>query len=263
MKNRYKYVFLILGILLLLIGGITLFLSNRPIERFEELDIKSDLVQKLYKYIDHGNDNSSLSVYLMTRDSVDFKTMDDAFKFMIALRNINSNGMKIDTTKCEALISKNEVDLAMKKIFNNADYDFSKEYTGMVDGSMDCGSLATFKYDSLSNNYIGKLYALGGFSGYQSPFQTKLYEAYRDKKKKDILIKEKILYLKETCESETCDYAIYKDFAYQNQIGTEKNLKTSEQYDFFNQYLKEASAITYTFKLENNNYYFYGSKVDR
>ncbi len=263
MKTIYKYIILILGLILLIIGGVSLYITNHSAEELEKLDINSALVQKLYKYVDHKDDNSGLSVYLITTDSVEKGNIDDAFKFMVALRNIEPSTMKIDESKCQISISKSIIDESMKKVFNNADYEKTKEYSSYLNVTSSCGSIATFKYDSLTNNYIGNIYALGGLDNFQSPFQTKLYEAYRDNKNGYIYIKEKLLYLKEDCNEDACNYVVYKDFNYKEEVGKENGLKAKEKYDFFDKYFNQASTVTYTFKLKNNQYYFYSSKVDK
>lgn len=261
MKKIYKYIILILGIVLLLIGGISLYFTRQA--STEKLDINSALVQQLYGYIDHGSDNSGLSVYLLTADSINQENIDDAFKFVIALRNMDQSSIEIDELNCQASFSKSLVDKSMKTIFNNTNYDQTKEYSSPLKKHSNCGGIMTFKYDSNSNKFIGDIYALGGLEGFKSPYQTKLYEAYKDKKNKNIQIKEKVLYLKETCEDQVCSYEIYKDFNYKEKIGREENLNVEQEYDFFDKYLNQASTVTYTFKLENNNYYFYSSKVDK
>lgn len=261
MKKFGKYLVLILGIILLIIG-VSLYFTNTKENTLEKLDINSSLVQELYQYVNHKEDNSALSVSLITTDFVDHKNMSDDFKFMLALKNIKEEEIKIDQSKCQAIIPKGNIDQSMKNILNDSDYDDTKEYSGYLVVPSSCGSLATFKYDTESKNYIGNIFSIGGLDANKSLFQTKLYEAYKNKKDSTIQIKEKALYLKEECKEEVCDYTIYKDYNYEKEIGKE-SIKVEEDYDFFTKYLNDASVVTYTFKLDKNQYYFFSSKVDK
>lgn len=261
MKKIGKYLVLILGIILLIMG-VSLYFTNTKEDILEKLDINSSLVQELYQYVDHKEDNSALSVSLITTDFIDRKNMSDDFKFMLALKNIKEEEIKIDQSKCQVIISKENIDQSMKKILNHSDYDDTKEYNGYLPNPSSCGSLATFKYDTESKNYIGNISSIGGLDANKSLFQTKLYEAYRNKKENTIQIKEKTLYLKEDCKDEVCDYTIYKDYNYEKEIGKE-SVNLNEEYNFFDKYLDKAAIVTYTFKLDKNQYYFFSSKVDK
>ena len=57
---------------------------------------------------------------------------------------------------------------------------------------------------------------------------------------------------------------VYGDLHYHNLIDTRNNLTESQmQNSIFNlnEYMNEASTVTYTFKTENDKYYFYSSNV--
>lgn len=263
MKSIYKYIILILGLVLLIVGSIAFYLSNHSLEDLEELDIHSEQVQQLYQYVNHGEDNSELSVYLLTTDSVDNENISSSFKFFAALRNMKAEEIKIDEATCLVSVSKKAIDQSMKKIFNNTNYDINQEYSSLLNRDASCGSLAVFNYQEDSDQFIGQMYALGGMDGFKAPFQTKLYKAYKDNKNNDILIEEKLLFLEETCEEETCDYVLYNDYEHTDKIGEEKDIAPDTEYDFFLKYLDDAATVTYTFKLEKGQYYFYSSKIDK
>lgn len=263
MKQIYKYLILIIGLILIIVGGIIFYFSNRSLEDLEELDINSEQVQKLYQYIDHGEDNSQLGVYLLTNDTVNSDNISPSYKFLVALKNLEQKEIKIEEDTCSVSISKTAIDQSMEQIFNDATYDTNQEYSSFLNTDSSCGSMAVFTYDASLEQWTGQLYALGGMDGFQSPFQTKLYAAYKDNKNGYILLEEKLLFLEENCEEETCDYTIYKDYEHTDKIGEEQDVSTSTDYDFFSKYLNEASTVTYTFKLEGNQYYFYSSKIDK
>ena len=261
MKKIGKYLILIVGIILV-VAGISLYFTNQKEDIVEKLDINSSLVQELYQYVDHKEDTSAIGVYLLTTDFVNEENMSDDFKFMKALKNMRQEEITVDHSRCQVSIPKEKVDQDMKKIFGHSKYDQNREYTTYLSLNSICGSIATVKYDSKTESYNGSIYSLGGLDANKSLFQTKLYEAYRNKKEKTIQIKEKVLYLTEDCKEDVCDYTIYKDYNYEKEIGAE-SINTNEEYDFFTKYLNKASVVTYTFKMDKNQYYFSNSKVDK
>ena len=95
------------------------------------------------------------------------------------------------------------------------------------------------------------------------PFYTKLVKAnlFEDQ---TIELQEKVIYTKVSKEKDLYTIKVYGDLHYHNLIDTRNNLTESQmQNSIFNlnEYMNEASTVTYTFKTENDKYYFYSSNV--
>ncbi len=270
MKKTGKFIILILGVVLVIIGTV-LFFSNKNSKsgakdaNLEKLSIDNKEVKELYSYIDHSGDSSANGVFLLTNQKVEVSSLSDDFKMEKSLKFLDTKDFVINQNKCTVSINKDEIDSIMYKLFNNKDYDTSKEYGMFVNGDVDtysCGGGAILKYNG-TDAFEGSLFEGGGYVGANDPYQTRLYKAYKNNKTKEIFLLEKVLYLNENCKEDTCDYEVYKDADLSQKIGEEKNIAISESHDFFKNYLDKASTITYTFKKGKDSYYFFSSQVDK
>lgn len=270
MKKIGKYITLVLGIVLLATGTGLLFTSkeNKVKEKntgLEKLSIDNQEVKELYSYVDHTKDSSTNGVFLLKNQKVEVDSLSDEFKVEKAIKFLEKKDFVINQDQCTLSISKNKIDSIMYKIFNNKDYNASIEYGMFVNGDVDtysCGGGAILKYNGI-DAFEGSLFEGGGYIGANDPYQTRLYEAYKDNKTEEIFLYEKVLYLNENCKEDTCDYEVYKDADLSQKIGEEKNIAISDSYDFFKNYLDKASTITYTFKKGKDSYYFFSSQVDK
>ena len=96
-----------------------------------------------------------------------------------------------------------------------------------------------------------------------NPFYTKLVSA---KKLKDntLILQEKVVYVKQEERDGTYTLYITKDYEHNSVIETRPNLSKDELMDFqldVSRYIDKASTITYTFKTNNNVYYFSNSEI--
>ena len=95
------------------------------------------------------------------------------------------------------------------------------------------------------------------------PYYGKLISATK-LKDSTLILKEKVVYAK--LEDKGGNYSIYitRDFDHNNLIETKPNLSKADVLSFYldvNNYMDSASTITYTFKVDNNIYYFSNSEI--
>ena len=98
---------------------------------------------------------------------------------------------------------------------------------------------------------------------YVDPFYTKLVSATK-LKDNTLILKEKVVYVKE--ESNGGNYTLYitRDFDNNNLIETKPNLSEAELQTMnidINNYIDSAATVTYTFKVNDGVYYFYSSEI--
>lgn len=95
------------------------------------------------------------------------------------------------------------------------------------------------------------------------PYYGKLISATK-LRDNTLILKEKIVYAK--LENTGNSYSIYvtKDFDHNNLIETKPNLSKSDVFNFhldMNNYMDKATTVSYTFKVDNNIYYFSNSEI--
>lgn len=268
MKKKYIYIILLIGVAFI-IGGVLLYFNQNKVKSknndLEELDINSKQVQDLYNIIKYDTTATHNNSYLLTTDEVKNSDIEDNYKFEKSVHFLEAEDIVVNNTNCTVTIDKSKIDDKMKELFNNADYNIDEGYGIFLNiTNATCGNATELSYQENSNQFTGNLVIIGGMDGFKNLYPTKLDSAYKNKKDNTILLKEKVLYLNESCENaEACDYEIYKNYDKTDKLGEEKNIKISDSYDFFKNYSDTARVVTYTFKYDNDHYYFYSSKFDK
>ena len=268
---------IIIVILLAVAIGLIIFyitnpLFNEPQEGpyVQELQLTDNNVRILYNYVSYSVDGNRNDVFVMN-SSVTKENMPSKDKLYYALQfaspeDFVSTGKRDDDNNQIFNISDNKVDSYMKRFFGNSvtyskvkkmDYtlNFSEEHKYI-------GTL-TYSYDNKGYDTILNKIDEEDYEEYVKPFYGKLVKAslFEDQ---TMELQEKVIYTKVLEDDDLYTIKVYGDLHYHNLIETRNNLTKSQLKNSvfnMNEYMNEASTVTYTFKTENDKYYFYGSNL--
>lgn len=269
---------IIIVVLLALAIGLIIFyitnpLFNEPQEGpfVQELQLSDNNVRILYNYVSYSVDGSRNDVFVMN-SSVTKENMPSKDKLYYALQfaspeDFVSTGKRDDDNNQIFNISDNKVDAYMKRFFgNNVTYSKVKkmDYTlNFSDEHKYVGTL-TYSYDNKGyDTILNKIDEEDDEKVYVQPFYGKLVKAslFEDQ---TMELQEKVIYTKVLEDDDLYTIKVYGDLHYHNLIETRNNLTESQLKNSvfnINEYVNEASTVTYTFKTEDEKYYFYSSNL--
>lgn len=277
---------IIIVILLSLAVGLIIFYISNPFFNepqegpyVQELQLTDNNVRILYKYVTSSVDGNRNDVFVMN-DSITKENMPNEDKLYYALQfaspeDFVSTGKRDKENNQIFNISDKKIDEYMKRFFgNNITYSKVKKMDYTLSFSEEVKYVASLTYSYENKGYDTILIKYSDEENDNDkkdekeeikvkPFYTKLVKAnlFEDQ---TIELQEKVIYTKVSKEKDLYTIKVYGDLHYHNLIDTRNNLTESQmQNSIFNlnEYMNEASTVTYTFKTENDKYYFYSSNV--
>ena len=269
---------IIIVVLLALAIGLIIFyitnpLFNKPQEGpfVQELQLSDNNVRILYNYVSYSVDGSRNDVFVMN-SSVTKENMPSKDKLYYALQfaspeDFVSTGKRDDENNQIFNISDNKVDAYMKRFFgNNVTYSKVKkmDYTLNFSDEYKYVGTLTYSYDNKGyDTILNKIDEEDDEKVYVQPFYGKLVKAslFEDQ---TMELQEKVIYTKVLEDDDLYTIKVYGDLHYHNLIETRNNLTESQLKNSvfnMNEYVNEASTVTYTFKTEDEKYYFYSSNL--
>lgn len=277
---------IIIVILLSLAVGLIIFYISNPFFNepqegpyVQELQLTDNNVRILYKYVTSSVDGNRNDVFVMN-DSITKENMPNEDKLYYALQfaspeDFVSTGKRDKENNQIFNISDKKIDEYMKRFFgNNITYSKVKKMDYTLSFSEEAKYVASLTYSYENKGYDTILIKYSDEEDDNDkkdekeeikvkPFYTKLVKAnlFEDQ---TIELQEKVIYTKVSKEKDLYTIKVYGDLHYHNLIDTRNNLTESQmQNSIFNlnEYMNEASTVTYTFKTENDKYYFYSSNV--
>lgn len=269
---------IIIVILLAVAIGLIIFyitnpLFNEPQEGpyVQELQLTDNNVRILYNYVSYSADGNRNDVFVMN-SSVTKENMPSKDKLYYALQfaspeDFVSTGKKDDDNNQIFNISDNKVDSYMKRFFGNSvTYSKVKKMDYTLNFSEDHKYIGTLTYSYDNKGYdtiLNKIDEEDEEEEYVKPFYGKLVKAslFEDQ---TMELQERVIYTKVLEDDDLYTIKVYGDLHYHNLIETRNNLTKSQLKNSvfnMNEYMNEASTVTYTFKTENDKYYFYGSNL--
>lgn len=269
---------IIIVILLAVAIGLIIFyitnpLFNEPQEGpyVQELQLTDNNVRILYNYVSYSVDGNRNDVFVMN-SSVTKENMPSKDKLYYALQfaspeDFVSTGKRDDDNNQIFNISDNKVDSYMKRFFGNSvTYSKVKKMDYTLNFSEEHKYIGTLTYSYDNKGYdtiLNKIDEEEDEEEYVKPFYGKLVKAslFEDQ---TMELQEKVIYTKVLEDDDLYTIKVYGDLHYHNLIETRNNLTKSQLKNSvfnMNEYMNEASTVTYTFKTENDKYYFYGSNL--
>ena len=267
---------IIIVILLAISIGLIIFYITNPIFNkpqegpfVQELQLTDNNVRILYDYVSYSVDGNRNDVFVMN-SSVTKDNMPSKDKLYYALQfaspeDFVSTGKRDDDNNQIFNISDNKVDAYMKRFFgNNVTYSKVKKMDYTLNFSEEHKYVGTLTYSYDNKGYDTILNKVEeDEKEYVKPFYGKLVKAslFEDQ---SMQLQEKVIYTKVIEKDDLYTIKVYGDLHYHNLIETRNNLTESQLKSSvfnMNEYVNEASTVTYTFKTENDKYYFYSSNL--
>ena len=288
---------IIIVILLSLAVGLIIFYVTNPIFNEEptgpfvqELELTDNNVRILYSYVSNEIDEVRNDVFL-TNDAITKDNMPKKDKLYFALQfaspeDFVSTGKRDKNNNQIFNISNEKIDTYMKRFFgSNISYSKEKKFEYTLNLSEEVKYIASLTYNQDNNGYDtilikeeqeteeddknnknnkdDKKESKEDDKVYVKPFYTKLVKAnmYEDQ---TMELQEKVVYTEVEEKNNLYTIKVFADFRHQNLIETRNNLTKSQMQNSvfnLNEYMDKAATATYTFKTEDNKYYFYSSSV--
>lgn len=279
-KKNNKISMIIIISLSIIVGLTVFFISNaifgvkkvEPVDTSTNVRLTDENVQILYDYVTYGTKGIRNDKFIK-ESSVKKEDFNNYEKFYYALQfaqvedfentgKVNNENQKIYN------ISSAKIKTYMQRFFGN-------------EVTYSTNSTITYPFSfRINNQNVGTLtYAIERkgfdtvFTGLEEnevkkdlvePYYTKLTKATK-KSDGSLELIEKIIYTKLVPRDNVYDVYIYKDYQNTILLETKSNL-TKEQLEAnpisITDYLEKASTISYLFKLNSTNYYFYSSTIN-
>lgn len=280
-KKNNKNLSLIFVILIALVFGVVVFLlsslffsgsktnNNQNQGKKESISINDKNVKKLYSYITYGPNNNRYTLFIKQK-KVEQDNISNLDKYLYAMQFITKDDAlekNINNTKTY-YIKSSVIKNAIKKMYgNNIKYIETSEVSIVLDFTIDNKNKGTMTYDNSLDGYI---LSLTDLSQNQEEIIKPHYEKLKSAEYKDnnsINIKESIIYVTyKKNEDNSYSYKVYSDYEHTVLIDNVENISLEQLQKTpitINDYKDIATTITYNFKLDdNNNYYFNSSSID-
>ncbi len=280
-KKNNKNLSLIFVILIALVFGVVVFLlsslffsgsktnNNQNQGKKESISINDKNVKKLYSYITYGPNNNRYTLFIKQK-KVEQDSISNLDKYLYAMQFITKDDVlekDINNTKTY-YIKSSVIKNAIKKMYgNNIKYIETSEVPIVLDFTIDNKNKGTMTYDNSLDGYI---LSLTDLSQNQEEIIKPHYEKLKSAEYKDnnsINIKESIIYVTyKKNEDNSYSYKVYSDYEHTVLIDNVENISLEQLQKTpitINDYKDIATTITYNFKLDdNNNYYFNSSSID-
>ena len=237
------------------------------IDNKDQLSPEQKLINQLYGYVTYGRDLEPM-YYFLKNDQLTSDTVDGLAKVRYAFQlvteedilDMNDNSFEIAGSKYQSYIEQifgigtnykkdKPVTLYVNQIYSNAIISISY--------NKDKDTYTVTKINGFINNQDNKI----------KLFYTKLDGYNIDNENNIITIKEKVIYTEPIYDDKgtVTTINVYKDNRHSNIIDEIKNPNNKLIKTFsIDNYLNDASTVTYTFKKDvNDNYYFDSSIIEK
>lgn len=273
-KNEKRSV-IILIILCLAIGITTFVVTYKMMNKDEKeekentvLSVNDQNVQILYNYVKFGTKGTRNDKFIKNKE-VSSSSFTNQEKYYYALQFVSSNDFE-NTNEKEGesniyFISNKQIKEYMQKFFGpTVSYSTDIELLYTFDFKIDNNNTAKLKYNSEKDGFNATFTnneEEANSSGIK-PFYTKLDSAVQTGDN-SIIIKEKVIYTEVINNNDKYTINIYKDYSHGILIGTINDLQEDElatreiNIDNYN----STSIVEYTFKNNNDSYYFSKSSI--
>ena len=269
---------IIIVVLLSLAMGLIVFYISDPFfnkeetPTYKELELTDNNVRILYDYVSYSIDGERNDIFvtneMITKDNIPNK---DKLYYALQFANpedYKSTGKRDKDNNQIFNISDEKIDTYMKRFFGSQiTYKKEKEYEYTMDLSEDVKYIASLTYSSENKGYDTTLTKVVQEDEedkvFVKPFYTKLVKAILHDDQ-TIELQEKIIYTKVIKTDKLYSIKVYKDYNLQQEVETRNNLTESQMKNSvfnLNEYMDNASTVTYKFKTEDGKYYFYSSEV--
>jgi len=279
-KANNHFPLIIVGIISVAIGVTVFLVSNaifggskkEPTSQTEtNLKLTDENVKILYDYVTYGVKGTRNNKFIK-EPSIKLENFSNYEKFYYALqfaqvedfadtKEVNSNNEKIYN------ISSSKIKTYMQRFFGDeVTYSTSSKITYPFSFRINNNNVGTLEYNISRDGFDTIFSSLEEDIIDKSPIKPYYTELVNANKKSDgsIELTEKIIYTTTKDNQSYIDISIYKDFEKTMLLESRKNqtlASLQEKPISIKDYQEKSATITYTFKLNSHNYYFYSSTI--
>ena len=237
----------------------------------DTLSIDDPEVESIYDLVTYGRDNNTLNKYLKEQ-FVTLKDFSNYEKFYYALSLLKEKELKEiknsdTTTQKQYYISDADMDQLMKSYFGDK-VEYLKQGTLpiiLVPG-FDAGNTLSLKYNINKERYETTLSKTDVATAGLIPVAFYGLESATRSDNGTITLVERVVYITSSVNNNLISYQVYRDYNHTMLIDSQTNIALEEYQKeplSIDNYMEKGNIITYKFKENNGEYYFYQSKIEQ
>lgn len=237
----------------------------------DTLSIDDPEVEAIYDLVTYGRDNNTLNKYLKEQ-SVILKDFSNYEKFYYALSLLKEKELKEiknsdTTTQKQYYISDADMDQLMKSYFGDK-VEYLKQGTLpiILSPGFDAGNTLSLKYNINKERYETTLSKTDVATAGLIPVAFYGLESATRSDDGMITLVERVVYITSSVNNNLVSYQVYRDYNHTMLIDSQTNIALEEYQKeplSIDDYMEKANIITYKFKENNGEYYFYQSKIEQ
>lgn len=237
----------------------------------DTLSIDDPEVEAIYDLVTYGRDNNTLNKYLKEQ-SVILKDFSNYEKFYYALSLLKEKELKEiknsdTTTQKQYYISDADMDQLMKSYFGDK-VEYLKQGTLpiILSPGFDAGNTLSLKYNINKERYETTLSKTDVATAGLIPVAFYGLESATRSDDGMITLVERVVYITSSVNNNLVSYQVYLDYNHTMLIDSQTNIALEEYQKeplSIDNYMEKGNIITYKFKENNGEYYFYQSKIEQ
>lgn len=233
------------------------------------LSIDDPEILDIYGLVTYGRDSNSLNKYLKEQ-SVTLKDFSNYEKFYYALSLLKEKQVREikesnTTTQKQYYISDVDMDQLMKSYFGDK-VEYLKQGTlpVVLAPGFDIGNTLSLKYSINKERYETTFTKTTTDTSRLIPVALYGLESATLMDDGTITLVERVVYIVSNVNNNLVSYQVYRDYNHTMLIESKNNIALEEYQKeplSIDNYMEKGNIITYQFKKNNGEYYFYQSKI--
>lgn len=233
------------------------------------LSIDDPEILDIYGLVTYGRDSNSLNKYLKEQ-SVTLKDFSNYEKFYYALSLLKEKQVREikesnTTTQKQYYISDVDMDQLMKSYFGDK-VEYLKQGTlpVVLAPGFDIGNTLSLKYSINKERYETTFTKTTTDTSRLIPVALYGLESATLMDDGTITLVERVVYIVSNINNNLVSYQVYRDYNHTMLIESKNNIALEEYQKeplSIDNYMEKGNIITYQFKKNNGEYYFYQSKI--
>lgn len=233
------------------------------------LSIDDPEILDIYGLVTYGRDSNSLNKYLKEQ-SVTLKDFSNYEKFYYALSLLKEKQVREikesnTTTQKQYYISDVDIDQLMKAYFGDK-VEYLKQGTLpiVLAPGFDIGNTLSLKYSINKERYETTFTKTTTDTSRLIPVALYGLESATLMDDGTITLVERVVYIVSNVNNNLVSYQVYRDYNHTMLIESKNNIALEEYQKeplSIDNYMEKGNIITYQFKKNNGEYYFYQSKI--
>ena len=274
-KSSMKLIVIII-IIALTLGFVVYFVSNlifggKGEQTIENNGISSTLsvddpdVLDIYAKVTYGRNSNTLNKF-QKEQFVSLKDFSNFEKYYYSFSSLQRKDLR-DEENNQYSISSVVVDELMHKYFG-PDVTYLKQGTIpiVLDHSFEQGNTLSLTYNVDSKKYMTTLTKTDNSNSSLVPISISKLESASKESDGTLVLVERVIYINSSQNNGAVSYKVYRDFNHTMLIDSKDNVSLEDYQKnpiSADTYGQQGNLITYQFKQNNGDYYFYQSKIEQ